>query len=422
MTWRLSKIFYGWWVVGSCFFISFLIGGFIVFGFTAFFEPMARELRWSYAQISLALSFRGAEVGLLAPLIGLVIDRWGPRRLMFGGTILIGLGLILLTYTTTLGMFYVAFALVAVGVSGSSPTVVYTAIAHWFRRRVGIAAGIVSSGFALGALLVPVVVKLIDLFDWRTTFFILAICIWIIGLPLSLLVRHKPEQYGYFPDGEKSNTAINHTKPATTQTHEVDVGAKQALKSRSFWHIGLALAFVFLAISAVIIHVMPYLSSVGIPRPTASIVVTAVALTSIIGRILSGWLADRYNKIRVASGFLITMCLGLLFFGYVTDEAKWLLVPFILFTGIGWGGNNTIRAALLREYYGRSRFGTILGFVMGITALGVVVGPLFAGWAFDTWGNYQPVWLVCACLILLALIIMATTPRVDTNAQFQRGK
>jgi sugar phosphate permease len=422
MTWRLPKIFYGWWIVSSCFLISLLIGGIVVFGFTAFFEPIANEFHWSYAQISLASSLRGAEVGLLAPLIGLIVDRWGPRKLMFGGTILIGLGLILLTYTTTLGMFYVAFGLVAVGTSGSSPTVVMTAVAHWFRRKVGIATGIMVSGFALGALLVPVIVSLIDVFDWRTTFFILAICIWVIGLPLSLLVRHKPEQYGYLPDGEQNNAVIAHVKPATTQTDDVNIGAKQALKSRSFWHIGLPLTFQFLVVSTVIVHVMPYLSSVGIARSTSGMVAMVIPLTSIVGRLGSGWLGDRFSKIRLSSGFLIILCGGLLFLSYVTDEAKWLLVPFILLFGIGWGGNITMRAALLREYYGRSRFGTILGFLMGMTAVGAIVGPLFAGLAYDNWGSYQAAWLIYACLIFLALIIMATTPRVDTNAQSQRER
>jgi MFS family permease len=422
MTWILPKIFYGWWIVSSCFLISLVTGGVVVFGFTAFFEPIANEFHWSYAQISLAASLRGAEVGLLSPLIGLIVDRWGPRKLMFGGTILIGLGLILVTYTTTLGMFYVAFGLMGIGISGASATVLMTAIAHWFRRKVGMATGIMASGFALGALLVPVIVRLIDVFDWRTTFLILAISIWVIGLPLSLLVRHKPEQYGYLPDGEQNNTVITHVNPATKQTDEVDSGAKQALKSRSFWHIGLALAFHYLVVSTVVVHVMPFLSSVGIARSTSSMVATAVALTSVIGRLLSGWLGDRYSKIRVASGFLVIACLGLLCFMYITNEIKWLLVPFILLFGVGWGGNVTIRATLLREYYGRSRFGTILGFLMGMSALGTIIGPLIAGWVFDSWGNYQPAWVMFACLIFVALIIMATTPRIGTTAQFQRGK
>ena len=92
---RVNKLFYGWWVVFACFFIQLLNGGLIAFGFTAFIEPIAREFGWSYAQISLAVSMRGLEVGLLAPIVGLVVDHWGPKRFLFGGTTLVGLGLLL---------------------------------------------------------------------------------------------------------------------------------------------------------------------------------------------------------------------------------------------------------------------------------------------------------------------------------------
>ncbi len=91
LNWKPSKVFYGWWIVGACFLIAAYTGGTIFFGFTALFEPIANEFGWSYTQISLAASLRGAEVGLLAPLIGLFIDRLGPRRLAFGGAILLGL-------------------------------------------------------------------------------------------------------------------------------------------------------------------------------------------------------------------------------------------------------------------------------------------------------------------------------------------
>ena len=417
LTSKLSKIFYGWWVVSACFLIALLVGGFVVFGFTAFFEPIANEFGWSYAQISLAASLRGAEVGLLAPIIGLFIDRWGPRRLAFGGTALLGVGLMLLSRTTSLGMFYGAFALVAMGISGLSPTVVMTAAANWFRRKVGIATGIMASGFALGGLLVPVVVRLIDVFDWRTAIFVLGLSMWVIGLPLSLLLRHKPEQYGYLPDGEQGNAVIPYEGPAPAQTYEVDIGAKQALKSRAFWHMALAMTFQYLPISAVVVHVMPYLSSVGIVRSTSSLVATAIPLASIIGRLGSGWLGDKFDKRRVATGCFAVMSLGLLFFSYASNEGMWLLIPFIILFGIGWGGNTTIRAAMLREYFGRSKFGTILGFMMGMIALGGIIGPLFAGWVFDNWGSYHAAWLIFACLVFAALIIMATTPPAGTNVQ-----
>ena len=126
---KQPKVFYGWWIVGAGFGIAFLESGVVFYGFTAVFEPLADEFGWSYAQISLAMSLRGLESSLLAPLVGILVDRWGTRRLLFGAVVLIGFGLILLSRTNSLFMFYLAFAIVALGVSGSSSTVTTTAVA-----------------------------------------------------------------------------------------------------------------------------------------------------------------------------------------------------------------------------------------------------------------------------------------------------
>ena len=412
---KRNTIFYGWWIVGACFLISAYTGGVIHFGFTAFFEPIANEFDWSYAQISFAASLRGMEMGLLAPVVGLLVDRWGPRRLMFGGTILTGLGLILLSRINSLGMFYGAFVLIAIGTSTCMTTVMVTAVVHWFRRKAGIATGITVSGFALGGLLVPLVATLISMFEWRTALVIIGMGMWGIATPLSLLVRHKPEHYGYLPDGDVSGTAVIDESLVPVQSAEVNIGAKQALKSRAFWHIALAFMYHSLAVSAIMTHVMPYLSSIGIVRSVSSLVAGAIPVTSIGGRIGFGWLGDRYDKRWLtAAGFAI-LGLGLLFFSYVTIGGMWLIVPSIILLGTGWGSSIPMRVSLLREYFGRSRFGTIIGFNTGIMMLGGMAGAPIAGWVFDKWGSYQGAWLVLAGLAIAAVVIIATTPPVRTT-------
>ena len=415
LTGKSSRIFYGWWIVGACFLLSLYSGGIFVLGFTAFFEPIANEFGWSYTQVSLAASLRGANIGLLAPLMGFLVDRWGPRRLILGGIILLGIALILLSRVTSLSMFYGTFVIVAFGISGLSPTVLVTTLSNWFRRNAGMVTGIMACGFALGSLLVPVIVRLIDVYDWRTTVSILAVFTFAIGVPLSFLFRHKPEQYGYLPDGDQSN--IQADKPVPEQAHEVElnIGAKEALKSRAFWHIGIAMTLLFMPISALVVHVMPYLSSVGIARSTSTMVATAIPLVSIVGRLSAGWLSDRYNKTRIATGFIVLVGLGLVFFNYILDERMWPVIPFVILFGIGWGSNLPMRAALVRGYFGRSNLGTIFGFMMGMTAMGGVLGPIIAGWVFDNWGSYHMVWLLFACLVFVASIIMATTPSVAAN-------
>jgi len=409
-------VFYGWWIVVACFFISLYVGGVVFYGFTTLIEPLADDFGWSYTQISFAASLRGMEMGILAPLVGMLVDRWGPRRLLFGGLIITSLGLMLLSRTTSLGMFYGAFVLMAIGISTCSSTVLMTAVANWFRRKIGIATGIMICGYGFSGLLIPVIVNLIDTYEWRMTLALLTIGLLAVCLPLSLLVRHKPEQYGYLPDGEMSNIVISDSLN-TAQTVEADVGAKQAVKSRTFWHIALALMCQFIILSAVITHVMPYLSSIGFTRAISGLMAAGIPLASIGGRLGLGWLGDKVDKRRVAAGAFALMCGGLLCFGFISAGDTWLLVTFLILFGIGYGGNNTLRASLIREFFGRKNFGAIHGLMIGVMALGSIAGPPLAGYVFDNWGSYQPIWFVFAGLAIAALLSVITTPPVSSTVQ-----
>ncbi|MBA7584611.1 L-lactate transporter [subsurface metagenome] len=408
-------MFYGWWIVGVCFLIALYVGGVIFYGFTAIFEPIANEFGWSYAQISLASSLRGLEVGLLAPLMGLLVDRWGPRRLIFGGVTIASLGLVLLSYTTSLGMFYGAFTLVAIGMSGCSSTVLITTVANWFHNKVGLATGITMCGFGASGLLIPLVVRLIDMSGWRPAIVILGLGMLGIGLPLSLLVRRRPAQYSYLPDGEANDAVTPDRGLASGQTVKGDIGAKQALKSSTFWHISLAVMCQFMVVSAVATHVMPYLSSIGIARTTAGFVASAIPLLSITGRLGFGWLGDKLDNRQITAVGFAMIGLGLLSFAYISPGGMWLLVPFLSLFAVAYGGNNTTRGVLLRKYFGRSNFGTIYGFMMGIAMIGTIAGAPLAGWVFDNWGSYQGIWFAFAALAVVALIVIATTPPVNAN-------
>lgn len=156
-----KKIFYGWWVVISCALIGLYVGGVVFFGFTAFFLPIKEEFGWSHAQISLAVSLQGAEMGIFAPLVGFLVDRFGPRKLIIWGIITVGSGLLLLSRTQTLLMFYVSFLLVSFGAGGCTAVVLTTAVANWFHKKIGIAMGLMGAGIGGGGLVVMLLPYLI---------------------------------------------------------------------------------------------------------------------------------------------------------------------------------------------------------------------------------------------------------------------
>jgi sugar phosphate permease len=413
---KRPSVFYGWWIVGASFWISLVVAGEVHFGFTAFFEPIANEFGWSYAQVALASSLRGLEMGILSPVVGLVVDRIGPRRLVFGGAIIMGLGLALLSRISNLAMFYVAFVLITMGMSACVGTALMTAIAHWFRRRVSMAMGIANSGVAVGGLLVPLATVLIDVFGWRMAIFSLGLGTCALILLLSLLLRHKPEQYGYLPDGEAVSAEI--AEPVTLEQvpiTESEIGLRQVLASRLYWHIAIAYMLSFMVVLSVVTHVMPYFSSIGIARGTSSLLASAMTVVTLFGRLGFGWLGDRFNKKRLAAMAIVGTGLGMLSFSGIAAGGMWLALPFIILLGIGYGGSATMLSVLVREYFGRSSFGTAIGFVLGIASIGQILGPPLAGWVFDTWGSYQGAWFGFTILVFVSSIVMATTPPATTS-------
>jgi len=418
---KRPRIFYGWYIVGASLFILLYTGGIAHFGFTAVFEPIADEFPWSYAQIALASSLRGLEMGLLAPVVGFMVDRWGPRKMVFTGSIFVCLGFLVLSRVQSLAMFYAAFALIAIGMSLCGGTVLMTAIANWFQKKAGIAMGIVASGFGLGGLMIPVVTLLIDKLEWRTAMVVVGFGVLVIVMPLSFIVRHKPEQYGYQPDGE---TIVMDTPEIQNQTAVAgyDITARQALKNRAFWHLAVASLCHAFVLGAVVTHMMPYLSSLGVTRTTASVVALVLPVTSIIGRLNGGWLGDRYGRKQVFTASFVLMTVGVLLFGFVTLDKMWLLVPFIIALSLGWGSSVTTRITLLREYFGRGSFGTILGFTSGVMMVGNITGAPLAGWVYDVWGSYQGAWLGYGALTLVGAFLVFTAPSVESVLEGARSE
>jgi len=405
----IKKIFYGWWIVLACSLIAFYVGGVIFYGFTAFFEPIREEFGWSYTQISFAASLRGLEMGIFAPLVGFLVDRFGSRNLIFWGTITIGFGLILLSRTQSLAMFYGSFLLIAFGAGGCAMVVTMSTVANWFHRKVGLALGVMASGFGASGLMVPFIVQLIVVSGWRTTLIILGLGMLILGIPLSFVIRNRPEQYGYLPDGISPSDRMSHLENQDTGVKEVEIGFKEALKKKSFLYLIIVEAIRMMIVATVIIHIMPYLSSLGLPRITAGLVAGAIPLFSIIGRFGFGWLGDVFDKRYVMAWTFCIISLGMLAFCYV--QVIWVVFVFLLLFSPGYGGSIVLRGAILREYFGRNSFGKMIGITMGSASIGGIIGPTVAGWAFDTFESYHFVWLVFCGLSGLAIHLVLKIKR-----------
>jgi MFS family permease len=298
-------------------------------------------------------------------------------------------------------MFYASFLLIALGGGGCTSVVTMTAVAHWFQKNVGLALGVMASGFGAGGLLVPLIVGLIYLYDWRITLILLGIGMWVLGIPLSLVVRGGRE------DDDQAKEGGGMRKKTTSgemREEEVEITFREGIKQRTFIYLNVTEAIRMITVTGVITHVMPYLDSQGISRATAAVVASALPLVSIVGRFGFGWLGDRFDKRYVLGGTFLLMTGGVLAFSYPQNVA--ILCLFVLLFSVGFGGSMVLRGAILREYFGKTSFGKMLGIVMGSASVGGILGPTLAGYAFDSMGTYLPVWIMFSALTLLGSLLV----------------
>ncbi|MFH0768133.1 MAG: MFS transporter [Chloroflexota bacterium] len=417
---KKKKIFYGWWIVLASSLINIVGGGTYIFGFTVFFNPIRQAFNWSAAVTSLAVSFRGLESGALEPLVGYLVDKVGPRKLMLFGWGIVGLGFLLMSRMNSLWQFYGTFLIIGIGFSFGSFVVLTTAIAHWFHKKRSRALGLVYTGTGISGIIAPLLALSIDRFGWRESLVIVAIASWAICIPLSTLMRHKPGPYGYLPDGETRET-IPEPEAVSKGAAEHESGssatgftAKEAIKTRVFWLFSCVFLFQHIATSAVMVHIVPYLESVNIPSAIAATVVTGMTLCSLIGRLGFGFLGDFTNKKLLLAIALAIQTIGLLIFSFADVSKAWLIVLFLLTYGPGYAGTIPLRPALQADYFGIRSFGTIMGWIAFISMVGGLVSPVFAGWVYDTTGSYRLVWQLFALTTIpaIAFVFLLKPPRV----------
>jgi sugar phosphate permease len=209
---------------------------------------------------------------------------------------------------------------------------------------------------------------------------------WVIGFPLSFVLRHRPEQYGLLPDGDSqretdpSQTAsmkndgagepMAELQKQTTST-ELFFTAREALKTRNFWVLSVGTSVSFMAMSALFVHIMPFLESIGISREKAGLVVTFTILFSVLGRIGLGWLSDyidRRHAFAIAIGLQV---IGLFIFANIQN--LWHVIPFLLTFSPGYGAPIPLRPAIQGEYFGRKHFGAIQGFFMSVSTVSAMI-------------------------------------------------
>ena len=406
---RHFGIYYGWWIVFCAAAIVFLSAGTFFYGFGLLVGPLTAEFGWSRAAVSIGFSLRTEVGGIAAPLVGVLVDRVGVRRLTTIGIVIVAIGFVLLSRVQSLQAFYIAIFIIAAGMSATGGANAATVITHWFRRYRGRALGLMTFGGGMGGLAAIVFAELISEYGWRDALVAVGVVQLVVCVPLALSMRNKPGDMGLPVDGiseEDATAATTGRRPVPTTGLELT--GREALRSTLFWKVALTFALSNFATTAIIVHQIPFLvEEVGSSEAFAALSVTIMTAISLAGRLGFGLAADRYSKAGLSAIAMACSAIGLALFSTVHEE--WHLIYVLPFFGIGFGAAVPLRAAIQAEYFGLKAYGTIQGMLFTASTVGAVFGPLLAGVLYDATADYRPSFLILAIGPLIALPLILST-------------
>jgi len=414
---RPARLFYGWRIVFAGGSLQMLIAALMGQAYGAYVVLLREEFGWSKTMLSAASALREAESGVLGPVHGFMIDRFGPRKVATAGCSVLGCGFLLFSQVQTLPQFYGAFIVMSVGASMSGFLTATTAAVNWFERRRATAVSLMSAGFGLGGMLVTLTALSMETYGWRHTAVFSAVVIWAVGIPLAQIYRKNPRELGLEPDGapRKSLALEEHAGPPPG--HD-DYTLGEAVRTPAFWWVSLGHASALFVVSAMSVHLISHVrDSQGYSLGQASMVVTLLTFVFMCGNISGGLLGDRVNKRMLVVTCMAMHCTGLLLLSHAVNF--WMVLGFVVIHGLAWGWRGPQMTAIRADYFGRSAFGRIMGASNLVIILGTISGPLIAGLLYDRTGSYKVGFDILAVIALCGSVffLLARKPGPPPHAQ-----
>jgi len=395
------RIFYGWFVVAGTFAVTF-VGFGCAYSFSAFLLSLQHDFAASRGSISLVFSIAGFFYFGLGIISGPLADRWGSKLFAVVGMILTGLGLCIASVARDLIEVYAAYGFgVGLGI-GCSYVPAVGAVTRWFIRRRGFASGLAVSGIGVGTLVVPPVASLlVDSFGWRETYLILGIFAVVVGAGMALLIEDDPRGRGLNADGDPPGTSGQVLAAA-------GVPVAKALTSRRFIGLYAACFVCSFGLFVPFVHLVPYALDKGIPQSAAVLLVGAIGVGSTAGRFLLGGMADRLG--RPLSFLMMFVGMGFSFVIWLFSASLWPLAAFALVYGVFYGGFVALAPAIVTDYFGGRHASTLIGVLYTSVAVGTLIGPTAAGFAFDVSHTYVlPIALSIGVYVIATAILVATS-------------
>ena len=412
-----ARFFYGRWIVLGAILGQFISVSVNVGSAGVLLDPITEDFGWSRAQFTIATAGASAVGGIAGFFIGPMVDRHGARRLMVAGSALLIGTLLLASRITELWQFVLLewFGL-GLGFSLVGPLVVNITLSKWFVTGRGWAISIGSIGISLASVITPLVMtRVVDSSGWRDGFLVLAGAVAIVALPVALIMRRQPEDYGLLPDGVPADG--HGVSAAASQATRLDAlnsyTRAEALRTPAIWLLTITVGCFGAGTTSVLFHGIPFSTDAGFTRTEAALAIAAAGVTNLISKFAWGYTLSRFHVRTLWAG-----CFGLLAVGVIlmllADASDFfpLLIGAFLLWGFGFGGGIPLSEFIWAKYYGRVHIGAVRGVGMPFSIIFGAIAPISVALVADASGRYIGAWLGLAVVYLVgaAAVLMSREP------------
>jgi MFS family permease len=405
------KFFYGYVILALCFANMIVMRG-VNGAFGVYYLALLEEFSWSRSDGATVASANFFVYAIASPLVGLAFDRFGPRLLMPLGALLVGLGLVISSFASSLWELYFSYGIVTALGQGALSFVGHNAlISFWFVRRRATAIGIASMGQGVGALvMVPMTQLLIDQIGWRWTFIVTGSLLLFILVPANALFqRRAPQDVGQFPDGDDGPAESSPGRHSAKRAGQRDWTLAEAVRSFPFWCITIGHLALGTALFLINTHAIAHFVAVGYEKLAASFYFGLMGFIRIGATIIWGSVSDRLgrNQTYGIATFVTALGVGCMI-AMTTSAPLWLVYLTIVLYGIGHSAGNPTYGAVIGDIFSGRKIGLIFGFLEISFGLGSAFGSWIGGYLFDATGSYGWSFAVClVCFIISGLAIHA---------------
>jgi len=397
---EFSPTYYGWRVVlAACLGVMAGFGSLFVYTFAVFVKPLGAEFGWSREAVSLGFGLAAITLGLISPLLGRWIDRFGPRRIILPSMTVFACSIASLALLRSgIWRFYGTCILIGLVGNGAAHLAYSRSISTWFEKRLGTALAFVMCGAGLGAMILPVVAQaVVSRHGWRAAYASLGAIALLLGLPLS---------WRYVRD-----RGLNKAQSAPVE--HSGMTWQRGLRSYAFWIVVAVLFISSISMNGAITHLSAMLTDRGISAGDAALCASLLGGSSLFGRVGVGWLLDRFFGARVALLVNLSTAAGVFLLARATSFPAGCIAAALI--GIGAGGEAAITPYLLTRYFGLRAFSTLYGITWTFYAAAGAIGPVILGRAFDLTGTYVALLTLLAVALGVAAALMLLLPKYPTS-------